>query len=334
MDIVRSRGREASGSGWGAIVAAWAALVLSVPAAADGSSNGVTILTLRWGTGRSEVGASSLGPSGAAEPAPMGPQGLAVGPSGETFVADTFNHRVLSFSPEGRPLRVITHPSIENPWVLSATSGGDLVVACAGTGRILRLTREGHLAASWDLPPDAGGPGPGFHQVGAIAIDDEGNLAVADLATASVMVMDPAGRTLARWPWEGGGMVVARGRGRVLDVTVDTRGPTGLSHALRLRGLDGTLRTIPLDLGCAMGPVRLVGIDGDSRVYLTVAGSDSGEVLSVVRVDVRARTRAVVGHLPWVDVEDGVKVLRDGRIVWLEHDAAEAPSGAAVVVRR
>jgi tripartite motif-containing protein 71 len=156
----------------------------------------------------------------------LGPNGVAVGPSGEVYVADTGHGRVARFAADGRPLGTLGgtgagDPSgsaggsgagaagatgtaaLVRPVAVAAAPSGDLYAADAGDDRIVELSPAGTLLATW------GGPGsaPGrFSDPAGIAVDAAGDVFVSDRGNDRVQKFAPDGRLLAAWGAPGGGL--------------------------------------------------------------------------------------------------------------------------------
>ena len=67
--------------------------------------------------------------------------GLAVGPKGNVFVADFYNHRIQKFAPDGTFLtsfgsRGSGHGEFEYPMAVAVTADGTVFVADFGNNRI------------------------------------------------------------------------------------------------------------------------------------------------------------------------------------------------------
>ena len=126
------------------------------------------------------------------------PSGVAVDSRGNLYVADTGNHRVQKFSPQGRHLaswggRGSEPGRFESPAGI-AVGRGDVVYVSDGNHRIQSFDASGRLLRQW------GSRGKGAGQLEAprgLAVDAAGNLYVADSGNDRVQKFDPRGRPLA-----------------------------------------------------------------------------------------------------------------------------------------
>lgn len=145
-------------------------------------------LQARWGAGAGD-GAAGDGPGAFDRP-----EGIAVAPSGNVYVADTANNRVVELSPAGSAIA---------EWGSKGTSGGrfhsPLAVAVDAAGRVYVLDGEnnrvqefeagGRFLATWGVR----GTGPGeFSQPRAIAVGCEGDVYIADTNNNRVERFQPA----------------------------------------------------------------------------------------------------------------------------------------------
>ncbi|HVR28903.1 MAG TPA: hypothetical protein VMS86_05155, partial [Thermoanaerobaculia bacterium] len=192
---------------------------------ADSANHRIVILerdgTLRRAFGsRCDVGrgeaSGCIDPDGAG-PLELGdgqlnePWGVAVSPSGEIFVSDTWNHRVQRFDAGGRfagkwgrfgnaPVagsgEAVVEPVFYGPRGIAAGFDGDLVVADTGNKRLIVFSSGGGLRRTLGR----GGVGPEqYDEPVGIATDWNATLLVADTWNQRVKRIDRRYLTLATW---------------------------------------------------------------------------------------------------------------------------------------
>jgi YYY domain-containing protein len=137
--------------------------------------------------------------SGQLSPDYSGPGGVAVNEEGLVFVADTWNHRIAVFAPDGAYQREIK-AEFWGPRNLAFYSQS-LIVADTGKHRLVFLTQDGQVLRS------IGGEGQGLGQfiepVGLAVIGDL--LFVADVGNQRIQVLGPDFTVRAEFPvlgWE------------------------------------------------------------------------------------------------------------------------------------
>ncbi len=142
------------------------------------------------------------------------PRNVAVAPDGRIYVADSGNHRIVVFNPDG------SMPSewgefgeaqgqFNEPWGIAIAADGTVYVADTWNHRIQAFDAEGVPINSWgSFVSTEGGLGqPGvFWGPRGVAIDNNGNLLVTDTGNKRVEVFDPDGGFITQF---GGGGVEA-----------------------------------------------------------------------------------------------------------------------------
>jgi WD40 repeat protein len=139
------------------------------------------------------------------------PEGVAVDSQGLIYVADTANQRVQVLRADGSFVAswgsVGSGPGqfagqYSGPTGIAVDAGDNVYVVDSVAGRIQKFTREGEFLAAWGEPGD----GPGqfdsdeMHGPGGIAIDQAGNVYVADTFNGRIQKFSADGAFIAEWP--------------------------------------------------------------------------------------------------------------------------------------
>jgi tripartite motif-containing protein 71 len=133
-------------------------------------------LQASWGAGGGD------GASGSGAGAFNHPQGVAVAPSGDVYVADTDNNRVVELSPVGAFIATwgskgTTDGRFNTPTSLAVSAADNVYVLDSENNRAQEFNASGRFLAKWGVR----GTGPGeFSQPKAIAVGCEGDVYVAD----------------------------------------------------------------------------------------------------------------------------------------------------------
>jgi uncharacterized protein (TIGR03663 family) len=128
------------------------------------------------------------------------PWGLAVGPDGSVFVADTWNNRIQKFTPEGEFVTMWgqfgaaeSRYHFWGPRGVAVDNQGRVFITDTGNKRVVIFDSDGNDLA------DFGGAGFGvgqFDEPVGIEVDDAGRLFIADTWNKRIQIMLPDGDTL------------------------------------------------------------------------------------------------------------------------------------------
>jgi uncharacterized protein (TIGR03663 family) len=165
------------------------------------------------------------------------PRNMAVAEDGTIFVADSGNHRIQAFAPDGTFVRqwgsscelyvegqpgcvdpdadgplMLGDGQMREPWGIALGPQGSVYVADTWNHRILVFDQQGNLLNKWGtfVTTDGeavGSPG-GFWGPRAIAVDSIGNLYVTDTGNKRIQVFDADGIFLGQYG--GGGVIEGR----------------------------------------------------------------------------------------------------------------------------
>ncbi|GAB4444246.1 MAG: hypothetical protein Kow00120_13880 [Anaerolineae bacterium] len=156
------------------------------------------------------------------------PWGVAVADDGRIFVADTWNHRIQVFTPEGEFVTKWGQFGTDNdPYAFYgprnvAVQGEEVFVVDTGNKRVRVYDLEGNFLR--DI--GSGGLGPGeLNEPVGLDLDADGNLYVADTWNRRVQVLDQAGRQVAEWRINGWyGLAGEQRSGNLPFLTLDDAG--------------------------------------------------------------------------------------------------------------
>lgn len=213
------------------------------------------------------------------------PQGLALDPAGNLYIADAADHRVRRIDPAGVIHTVDGGDALRFPYGVAVSRTGVILVADLGNGRVRRILPDGVLETA----------ASGFQSPRNIAFAHDGGWYVSDFAghrvyrvSASGQVSVFAGIGTMGYSGDGGPAIAAR-LSYPAGLAVDSEGSVYIAdsgnHALRkIRGgVISTLLTAATPAGLAI----------DSVDTLYVADPGSGQILrrsfdgraSVLRAD-------------------------------------------------
>jgi sugar lactone lactonase YvrE len=142
----------------------------------------------------------------------LGPTGIRVAADGNTWVADTWGHRVVALDGNGEVAQTIGTETIDtgdDPAGVDeaggrffgprdvAVSDDAVYVVDTGNERVQLFTRDGAFIDAWGGYGSA--PDQLIEPVG-IALGPDGNVYVADSGNARISIFTPTGDAVAQWP--------------------------------------------------------------------------------------------------------------------------------------
>lgn len=168
------------------------------------------------------------------------PRNMAVANDGRIYVADTGNHRIVVFSPQGEMLLTWGEFGAEpgqfnEPWDVAVGPDGYIYVADTWNHRIQKFTPEGEFVTAWGAFVSTEGQ---LGEMGvfwgprAIAFTKDGNLLVTDTGNKRVQVFSPDGQPITQF----GGAGVEDGYfDEPVGIAVDSNGNIYVADTWNLR---------------------------------------------------------------------------------------------------
>ena len=125
--------------------------------------------------------------------------------SGNLLVADSANHRIQKFDPEGNLSKtwgVYGRGDGQFDWPMSIAidSSGDIYVADESNNRVQKFDSEGNFLIKWGSEGSGDGQ---FVRPEGIAVDGSGNVYVSEVRNHRVQKFDSEGKFLLKWGTEG-----------------------------------------------------------------------------------------------------------------------------------
>ncbi len=129
----------------------------------------------------------------------IGPQGLSADPSGNIYVADTGNNRVVEEmylsgvtydTPAGYPLQLVVASGLSGPQAVATDAGGNVYIADTGNNRILLETPAGSGSFTQTVLFNNGLSAPA-----GVAVDAFGNVFIADTGNKRVLMETVSGNS-------------------------------------------------------------------------------------------------------------------------------------------
>ncbi|MFZ6029350.1 MAG: flippase activity-associated protein Agl23 [Chloroflexota bacterium] len=138
------------------------------------------------------------------------PRGMALADDGSLYVADTGNHRIQHFSPDGELLHVWGQQSpaadsnapegtFSEPWDVAVGPDGSVYVADTWNHRVQKFTAEGKFVTTWGYGISQSVEDPfGTYGPRGIAVDKNGLVYITDTGNKRVIVYDENGEFVAQ----------------------------------------------------------------------------------------------------------------------------------------
>lgn len=144
-----------------------------------------------------------LGGSGSAPGQYSGPRGVAVGPNGDVYAADTKNHRIQRYSPTGELIATwgtfadatagdAPGGTFNEPWGIASAPDGTIYVADTWNHRIQRFTAQGEFIEMFGYFGQAEAP-DAFWGPRDVLVDPDGRVFVMDTGNKRVAIFSEAG---------------------------------------------------------------------------------------------------------------------------------------------
>ncbi len=136
------------------------------------------------------------------------PKGIAAGPDGSIFVADTRNHRIQKFDKDGKFVLQwggsgTGAGQFAEPWGIATDGQGNVYVADTWNHRIQKFDKDGRFVLTWGRGISAN-QGE-FYGPRGIATDAQGNVYVTDTGNHRIQKFDGDGRFVATYGTRGDG---------------------------------------------------------------------------------------------------------------------------------
>jgi YYY domain-containing protein len=147
-----------------------------------------------------------------------GPRGIAVATDGRVWVADTGNHRVLTYGPLLDDPKIVgkkgTGPGeFSSPIAVAASPTGEVFVGDTGNRRIQVFASDGTFRRSIPFP----GWGENVEPALAVDPDGSGTIYATDPAGSAVVVLDASGRERTRFTADESGRKLENPTGLAID---------------------------------------------------------------------------------------------------------------------
>lgn len=258
------------------------------------------------------------------------PRALAIGPSGEVYVSDSYGDTILRLDAAGTVAKFVGRgqPDLHQPGGAALDASGNVYVADRSRHRILKIDTAGVAvtAAGSGEPGNSGDGGPAvaaaFSFPSDVAVGDDGALYIADTGNSQIREVNSSGTvtTVAGTGKRGfGGDGGPATRARFDSPVAVATGPGGAiyiadsgNHRIRRIDAAGVVTTVAgngdsgeAELGVPatdspLDTLRDIAVDSQGRVYFTVSRSNR-----VFRIDLAGLLTVGAGTGEWGASGDG-----------------------------
>ncbi|MFO7698712.1 MAG: hypothetical protein R6X16_16370, partial [Anaerolineae bacterium] len=147
----------------------------------------------------------AIGSAGSDQGQLRSPKGIAVGTAGNLYVADSQNHRIQVFTPDGSFLREwgtqgAGPGQLQEPWGVAVANDGTVYVADTWNHRVQVFAASGAYLREWGIFGETGDNvtlDGAFYGPRGVALDSAGNLYVSDTGNKRVLKYSAQGELLA-----------------------------------------------------------------------------------------------------------------------------------------
>jgi len=274
---------------------------------------------------------ANLGSYGRADGQYSYPRAIAVGPSGQVYVAFG-NYGIQVFDAGGQFIATwdIGAWPLGAPWnkprgVASGPTGN---VYVTGGHQVKVLSKNGELLDTWGTPGYGAGDGQ-FTDPSGIAVDDSGNVYVADTGRDRIMVFSSRGELLRKWgmsryPF---GIAVAGGKVYVTDA---------LNHQVQVFEVNGTHLATWGSQGSGDGQFNNpagIAVDPTGNVYVVDSGNLRVQIFEadgrfVCKWGIRGIDVGYLGEPKWlaIDASGDAYIVNEVEVSILILDPRPTPS--------
>lgn len=210
------------------------------------------------------------------------PRGLAIGPDGSAYVADTGNSRIVRFDNAGNVL--VTWGSrtpaeqmppapgtFVEPWGLAVDAQGQVFVADTWNHRVQKFDANGKFLLEWGSPGQIGAGPDKFWGPRSIAVSPAGRVYLTDTGNKRGVAFDSNGQFLFEFGTEGEG-TLDEPVGIALDLSGKVYVADTWNRRVAVFSAEGQfLRSWPVQawVGGSLDNKPYLAVDAQGRVYVT-----------------------------------------------------------------